>query len=170
MKNKNVSLQCCTSSFCNITQHFTFVSKIMWISIVQAAKEWGINRTTIYRKIKSRELSKTEDNKIDPAEMSRVFGSPKLQWNKRNNVSENEKQHRATLQINLLQTELEAERKLRLQAENQVSEYKRLLEKSEQRIDDLFQHINTLKLLETPKEKSKKWFDYFSLIKKSWFL
>jgi hypothetical protein len=62
------------------------------------------------------------------------------------------------LQINLLQTELEAERKLRLQAENQVSEYKRLLEKSEQRIDDLFQHINTLKLLETPKEKSKKWF------------
>ena len=147
-----------------VLQHhttFTFVSKIMWISIVQAAQEWGINRTTIYRKIKSRELSKTEDNKIDPAEMSRVFGSPKSQWNKRNNVSENEKQHRATLQINLLQTELEAERKLRLQAENQVFEYKRLLEKSEQRIDDLFKHINILKLLETPKSEKKKWFGLF---------
>lgn len=147
-----------------VLQHratFTFVSKNMWISIVQAAQEWGINRTTIYRKIKSGELSKTEDNKIDPAEMSRVFGSPKSQWNKRNNVSENEKQHRATLQINLLQTELEAERKLRLQAENQVFEYKKLLEKSEQRIDDLFKHINTLKLIEASKSEKKKWFGFF---------
>lgn len=65
------------------------------------------------------------------------------------------------MQINLLQTELEAERKLRLQAENQVSEYKRLLEKSEQRIDDLFKHINSLKLLEAPKSEKKKWFGLF---------
>lgn len=60
-----------------------------------------------------------------------------------------------------MQTELEAERKLRLQAENQVFEYKRLLEKSEQRIDDLFKHINILKLLETPKSEKKKWFGLF---------
>ena len=133
----------------------------MWITIVQAAQKWGINRTTIYRKIKSGELSKTEDNKIDPAEMSRVFGNPKSQWNKCNNVSDNEKQHRATLQINLLQAELEAERKLRLQAESQVFEYRKLLEKSEQRIDDLFKHINTLNFLEAPKAKQKKWFWFF---------
>ena len=45
-----------------------------------------------------KKLSKTEENKVDPEEMYRIFGNPKLQWIKSKNVSGNEKQHRAMLQ------------------------------------------------------------------------
>ena len=56
------------------------------------------SHVSLYRKIKKKELSKTEENKIDPEEMYRIFGNPKLQWIKSKNVSGNEKQHRAMSQ------------------------------------------------------------------------
>jgi len=48
----------------------------MIISVTKAAKEWGVSRTTIYRKFNDGELSRTADKKIDTAEMIRVFGEP----------------------------------------------------------------------------------------------
>ena len=48
----------------------------MIISVTKAAKEWGISRTTIYQKVNDGELPRTEDKKIDIAEMLWVFGEP----------------------------------------------------------------------------------------------
>lgn len=47
------------------------------MNISQASKQWGISRTTIYAKIKARELTKTPQGEIDPSEMIRVFGHAK---------------------------------------------------------------------------------------------
>lgn len=48
----------------------------MNISVTKAAKEWGISRTWIYKKINDGTLSRTADKKIDVLEMLRVFGQP----------------------------------------------------------------------------------------------
>ncbi len=48
----------------------------MIISVIKAAKEWVVSRTTIYHKINDGELSRTTDKKIDTSEMLRVFGEP----------------------------------------------------------------------------------------------
>lgn len=37
------------------------------------------SHVSLYRKIKKKELYKTEENKIDPEEMYRIFGNLKLQ-------------------------------------------------------------------------------------------
>lgn len=51
------------------------------LNISQAAKEWGIARSTIQRKIRSGELSATTGDGaskvIDISEMLRVFGEPR---------------------------------------------------------------------------------------------
>lgn len=49
----------------------------MMLSQREAAQTWRIGRETISAKIKSGELSLTSSQKIDPAEMLRVFGEPK---------------------------------------------------------------------------------------------
>ena len=48
----------------------------MRLSVTEAAKLYHIARTTIYRKVKSGELSSGSDKKIDLSEMIRVFGEP----------------------------------------------------------------------------------------------
>jgi septal ring factor EnvC (AmiA/AmiB activator) len=48
----------------------------MEINIKAAAEMVKVSRTTIYEKIKSGELSKSENGKIDTSELLRVFGSP----------------------------------------------------------------------------------------------
>lgn len=48
----------------------------MKMTVTDAAKQWGVSRTTIYQKIKDGELSRGADKQIDPAEMLRVFGEP----------------------------------------------------------------------------------------------
>ena len=47
----------------------------MNISVSEASKKWGVSRTTIYKKIDDRELSKNSDKKIDTTEILRVFGN-----------------------------------------------------------------------------------------------
>lgn len=49
----------------------------MQFSISQAAKNWHISRTTIYKKISTGELSQNPDKTIALVEMVRVFGEPK---------------------------------------------------------------------------------------------
>lgn len=43
----------------------------------EAAREWGVGRTTIQRAVADGKLSLTGQKLIDPAEMLRAFGEPK---------------------------------------------------------------------------------------------
>lgn len=148
----------------------------MWISISEASRNWGISRTTIHKKIKAKHLSKDENGLIDPAEMSRVFGSPRTKQksvqNNLNNQKMNSTEQRWTdntlqQEIFILREKLAMECKLRERAEQQANELKTMLERSENRIDELLKNINELscwiKLLETPQkaEKRRKWFWIF---------
>lgn len=47
-----------------------------FLSQREAARIWGVSRATIQRHLASGKLSKTTDKRIDPAEMTRVFGEP----------------------------------------------------------------------------------------------
>lgn len=100
---------------------------------------------------------------IDPAEMSRVFGSPKKIQKKSNTVNNSH----LTLEnaIAIFEQQIEYERKFRIQAEKQLDEYKVKLEKSEKRFDEILQQMNnltdTVKLLQAPTPKRKKFFGIF---------
>lgn len=48
----------------------------MEISITKAAKDWGISRVTLHKKIKDGLLSKQSNGSLDTSEMFRVFGEP----------------------------------------------------------------------------------------------
>lgn len=45
------------------------------ITVYTAAQKWGISRSSIYNKIKSGDISRDSDNKIDTVDMIRIFGS-----------------------------------------------------------------------------------------------
>lgn len=47
------------------------------MSVRQGAKLWNIAPNTIYDRIRKKELKTNENGKINPSEMTRVFGSPK---------------------------------------------------------------------------------------------
>lgn len=47
----------------------------------EAARKWGVGRTTLQKSITSGKLSLTASKLIDPAEMLRVFGEPKRATN-----------------------------------------------------------------------------------------
>ena len=134
----------------------------MWISISEASRSWGISRTTIHAKLKQKHLSKDENGLIDPAEMSRVFGSPKKKIKKSNDVQNIQKTQEITAQDTLktlFEKQLDFERKLRLQAEKQAQEYKEKVQQAEQRLDKALQQMDkltdTIRLLEAPKSESK---------------
>jgi hypothetical protein len=53
----------------------------MEISITKAAKDWGISRVTLHKKINEGVLSKQENGTLETSEMVRVFGEPKVKVN-----------------------------------------------------------------------------------------
>lgn len=117
-----------------------------------------MSRTTIHAKIKQKILSKDENGLIDPAEMSRVFGSPKKKTRKINNVQNTPKTQEITVQDTIkafFEKQLDFERKLRLQAEKQAQEYKEKVQQAEQRLDRTLQQMDkltdTIRLLEAPR-------------------
>lgn len=102
----------------------------MWISISEASRNWGISRTTIHAKIKQKILSKGENGLLDPAEISRVFGSPKIKAKNLHNVQNKENTLNSTLK-ELFEKQLDYERKLREQAEKRADEYQEKLTQAE---------------------------------------
>lgn len=46
------------------------------LSVIELAKLYGLNRQSIYKRIKKGDLSKNRDGKIDLSEAIRVFGEP----------------------------------------------------------------------------------------------
>ena len=128
----------------------------MWISISEASRNWGISRTTIHAKIKQKILSKGENGLLDPAEISRVFGSPKTKPKNLYNVQNKENTLNSTLK-ELFEKQLDYERKLREQAEKRADEYQEKLTQAEKRLDEVLQQMNnltdTVKLLQAPPRK-----------------
>lgn len=117
----------------------------MKISISEAAKRWGVSRTTVYQKINDGELSRGSDKKIDVSEMLRVFGEPpnneqqKDVLNKTVNTVRKTPLNKQSEQLNAIKLEhkLEIERLKNEQLEQQVREQKILIEDYQQQIKQL---------------------------------
>jgi hypothetical protein len=121
----------------------------MEITITQASKTWGIPRARIYEKINSGAMSRLSNGKIDPAEMSRVFGKPRT----------DEKQKSAEKKDVPVQVENALlEQKIAF-LEQQVRESKEREQRECERADELYQENKNLThrvlLLEAPKSEPK---------------
>jgi sugar-specific transcriptional regulator TrmB len=119
----------------------------MKITVTEAAKTWGIPRTRIYEKLNNGEMSRLADKRIDPAEMSRVFGKPKVYGKTHENVHSDKSVHSENAlylqKIAFLERESIA---LKERAERAEEREGRLLSQMDKMTD-------TMKLLEPPKEK-----------------
>lgn len=129
----------------------------MWISISEASRNWGVSRTTIHTKIKQKLLSKNENGLLDPAEISRVFGSPKKKPNTLNTLHKTDQWTALNSQIWLLEQALQFEQQRTQDLQNRLTEAKARLERQEQQIFELLATIKDLsqgiKHLEAPKRK-----------------
>lgn len=115
----------------------------MNISVTEAAKEWGVSRTTIYQKVNDGELSRTADKKIDVSEMLRVFGEPIAK--KRSEQSVNPVQSTPLNSQNvqnstLLEHQLALEKLKNEHLQQQVQEQKQLIANYQDQIT----HLNTI--------------------------
>lgn len=129
----------------------------MWISISEASRNWGVSRTTIHTKIKQKLLSKNENGLLDPAEISRVFGSPKKKPNTLNTLHKTDQWTALNSQIWLLEQALQFEQQRTQDLQNHLNEAKARLERQEKQIFELLATIKDLsqgiKRLEAPKRK-----------------
>lgn len=127
----------------------------MEITITQASKTWGIPRARIYEKINSGAMSRLSNGKIDPAEMSRVFGKPrthgKTHETHEKNISVQEENA-------LIEQKRELENLLRIEREKR-EQAERRAERAEKQADQLLEQVGnlteTMKLLEAPKSEPK---------------
>lgn len=136
----------------------------MEINIKAAAEMVKVSRTTIYEKLKSCELSKSDSGKIDTSELLRVFGNPADRHSK-----QEEKEH--IEQLKKLSTQ-DISRHLQDTAEKEVlkAQIKTLEEALAKAHEREHQHIereqwqrghiekltDTIKLLEAPKAKEQE--------------
>jgi len=103
----------------------------MNMSVSEAAKKWGVSRTTIYKKIDDGELSRNSDKKIDTTEMLRVFGNPP---NTERTEQNRKSVHRTpvnneSVQENVqLKHQLEMEKLKNVHLQQQVNHHKQLVE------------------------------------------
>ncbi len=112
----------------------------MNISVTEAAKEWGVSRTTIYQKVNDGELSRAADKKIDTAEMFRVFGEPvsRKRTEQLLNIPDSTHLNSQTVQsCTALEHQLELEKLKNEHLRQQVSDQKQLIENYQQQIGQL---------------------------------
>ena len=112
----------------------------MNISVTEAAKEWGVSRTTIYQKVNDGELSRTADKKIDTAEMLRVFGEPlsKKRTKKPLDTSDNTYSNsQSVYDSTALEHQLGLEKLKNDHLRQQVSDQKQLIDNYQQQISQL---------------------------------
>lgn len=68
----------------------------MKFTVTQAAREWGISKPTIYKRLESGELSAEIDDKgrrvIDASELARVFGDKKKERKAESTLPENQRE------------------------------------------------------------------------------
>ena len=142
----------------------------MEISIKAAAEMAKISRTTLYEKIKSGELSRNSNGKVDSSEVLRVFGNPS---DRRTRQEENEHIEQLKNTLNTEHNNKQAQNTLNSEKEELYKSQIRLLEESLKQAHDRElwsrQHIEslteTIKLLEAPKQeveikKSRRWWQW----------
>lgn len=78
----------------------------MQLNIKDAASFVKVARSTIYAKIKSGELSKNADNKIDTSELLRVFGEPERQVDTTRLDSVSDTENTLKIQVTSLQKQV----------------------------------------------------------------
>ena len=117
----------------------------MNISVSEAAKRWGVSRTTIYKKIDDGELSRNSDKKIDTTEMLRVFGNPP----NTERTEQTEKTVQRTpvnsepVQENVqLKHQLEIEKLKNVHLQQQVDHHKQLVENYQKQIEQLSKSLD----------------------------
>ena len=142
----------------------------MNISVTEAAKQWGVSRTTIYQKINEGELSRTADKQIDTSEMIRVFGEPASKKrteqivNTSNSASSNDQnvqdctalEHQLALEKlknEHLEQQVRAQKQLIENYQEQIRQLNITLEKANASIHDLTQ-IRLLEFKSTESEHS----------------
>ncbi len=64
------------SLYCNFRQSPIKVTLMKAMSVIEIANLYGMNRQSIYKRIKKGDLSKNSDGRIDLSEAIRVFGEP----------------------------------------------------------------------------------------------
>jgi len=82
------------------------------LSVIQLAKLYGMNRQSIYKRVKKGDLSKNSDGKIDFSEAIRIFGEPSTRTNQNVTLQSQATQKSAELdmirqQVDMLQKQLE---------------------------------------------------------------
>lgn len=107
-------------------------------SYQQAAKAAGVSKSKIARQVKTGEISKNANGKIDPSELARVYpDSIKADTTDttRNRVVERAMERSDTvsdtIEIRVLQVELDAEKKLSADREVTITDLRDRLDKSE---------------------------------------
>lgn len=119
----------------------------MELNIKDASKFIKVARSTVYNKIESGELSRTDSGRLDTSELLRVFWSPDIR----------DKTKREA-QINSIKKTLDTERDTELKGlYEQIKILKEALEESKKREAWLMEKVDSLtdsiKLLETPKKE-----------------
>ena len=82
------------------------------LSVIELAKLYGMNRQSVYKRIKKGDLSKNSNGKIDLSEAIRVFGEPSQRNNQNVTLQSQTTQKSAELdimrqQVDMLQKQLE---------------------------------------------------------------
>lgn len=120
----------------------------MLLNIKDSAEFIKVSRTTLYKKIASGELSKSDNSLLDTSELLRVFGSPE------NRDLTRKKKQLDTVKLTLdTNPEIELlKEKIRF-LESNLSEARNREEWLKGQVDKL---TETIKLLEAPKDEPKK--------------
>lgn len=117
----------------------------MNISVSEAAKRWGVSRTTIYKKIDDGELSRNSEKKIDTTEMLRVFGNPpsteRTEQNGKN-VQRTAVNNESVQEDVQLKHQLELEKLKNIHLQQQVDYHKQLVENYQKQIEQLSKSLD----------------------------
>ena len=113
----------------------------MNISVSQAAKQWQVSRTTIYKKIDAGELSRNSDRNIDTTEMLRVFGNPP-KTEQHEQPDENVQKTSVNNENVQLKHQLDIEKLKNDYLRQQVSHQKELIESYQRQIEQLSKSLD----------------------------
>jgi predicted DNA-binding protein YlxM (UPF0122 family) len=108
------------------------------LSVIELAKLYGMNRQSIYKRIKKGDLTKNSDGKIDFAEAIRVFGEPSQRSSQ--NVTLQSQATQKSAEVDILKQQVDMlQKQLELAQEREQFQREQLQAKDEQ--------IYTLQLL-----------------------
>lgn len=101
------------------------------LSVIELSKLYGMNRQSIYKRIKKGDLSKNSDGKIDLAEAIRVFGEPSQRSSQ--NVTLQSQATQKSAEVDVLRQQVDMlQKQLQLAQEREVFQREQLQAKDDQ--------------------------------------